>query len=42
MKLGWLLIASWMVVPTVAVGQGKPTAILGTWKFDLKQDQKKE
>ena len=28
--------------PTVAAAQQKTAAILGTWKFDLKQDQKKE
>ena len=42
MKLGWLLVASWMIGPAVAVAQDKPAAILGTWKFDLKQDQRKE
>jgi hypothetical protein len=41
-KFGWLMVASLMVAPTVAAAQQKAAAILGTWKFDLKQDQKKE
>jgi hypothetical protein len=36
------VVASLTVAPAVAAAQAKPAAILGTWKFDLKQDQKKE
>jgi hypothetical protein len=39
-RLGWILIATALMVPRLAAGQ--QPAILGTWKFDLKQDQKKE
>ena len=42
MKFGWLVLVSLMGAPTVAAAQERPAAILGTWKFDLKQDQKKE
>ncbi len=37
-----MLVAALMVAPTVAAAQQKTAAILGTWQFDLKQDQKKE
>ena len=40
MRLGCILIAAVLMVPRVAAGQ--QPAILGTWKFDLKQDPKKE
>ena len=39
MKLGWI-VAAMLGVPGIAAAQQAP--ILGTWKFDLKQDQKKE
>ena len=42
MKFGLLVVASLMVAPEVAAAQAKAAAILGTWKFDLKQDQKKD
>jgi hypothetical protein len=38
-KLGWILVAL-LAAPGAAAAQQQ--AILGTWKFDLKQDQKKE
>ena len=46
MRLGWALavaalaVAALAAAPRMAVGQ--QAAILGTWKFDLKQDPKKE
>ena len=40
MKFGWILLGAVLLAPRVA--QGQQVAILGTWKFDLKQDQKKE
>src|SRR5690242_17698006 len=39
-KFGWILLGAVLLAPRVAHGQ--QMAILGTWKFDLKQDQKKE
>jgi len=39
-KLGWILLVALVAVPRVAAAQQQ--AILGTWQFDLKQDQKKE
>ena len=36
------MVASLTVAPAVAAALAKPAAFLGTWKFDLKQDQKKE
>jgi hypothetical protein len=45
-RLGWALavaalaVAALAAAPRMAVGQ--QAAILGTWKFDLKQDPKKE
>jgi hypothetical protein len=41
-RFGWTLVLALMVTPTIAAAQQKTAAILGTWKFDLKQDQKKE
>jgi hypothetical protein len=38
-KLSWILAATLLLLPTVAVAQ-RPL-ILGTWKFDLKQGDKK-
>ena len=40
MKLGWILAVLLLTLPGVA-GAQQP-AILGTWKFDLKQGDKKE
>lgn len=40
MRFGCILIAAVLMAPGVAAGQ--QAAILGTWKFDLRQDQKKE
>ena len=40
MKFGWILLGAALLAPRVAGAQ--QAAILGTWKFDLKQDQKKE
>ena len=40
MKFSWLLLVSLLAAPRVAGAQ--QAAILGTWKFDLKQDPKKE
>ena len=40
MRLVWIVAAFLLGAPAVAAAQ--QTAILGTWKFDLKQDQKKE
>ena len=40
MRLGWILLVATLGVPRVAGAQ--QAAILGTWKFDLRQDQKKE
>ena len=42
MKWGWILVGSLTLAPGMARAQQKGPAILGTWKFDLKQDQKKE
>jgi hypothetical protein len=39
-KLGWILLGAALLAPPIAGAQ--QAAILGTWKFDLKQDQKKE
>jgi len=39
-RFGWLLIAA--VGMTPRMGSAQQVAILGTWKFDLKQDQKKQ
>ncbi len=41
MRFGCILIATLLVAPGMAAAQ-RPPAILGTWKFDLKQNQKKE
>jgi hypothetical protein len=38
-KLSWILAGTLLLVPTLAAGQQAP--ILGTWKFDLKQGNKK-
>jgi len=38
-KSSWILAATLLVAPTVAVAQQAP--ILGTWKFDLRQGDKK-
>ena len=40
MRFGWILLVTLVAGPRVAGAQ--QAAILGTWKFDLKQDQKKE
>ena len=42
MKFGCILIAALLAGPSVVAAQQQQAAILGTWKFDLKQDQKKE
>jgi hypothetical protein len=39
-RLGCILVAAMLLAPRIATAQ--QAAILGTWKFDLKQDQKKE
>ncbi len=39
MKSSWILAVTLLLVPTIAAAQGGP--ILGTWKFDLKQGDKK-
>jgi hypothetical protein len=39
-RLGCILVAALLTIPRFATAQ--QPAILGTWKFDLKQDQKKE
>jgi hypothetical protein len=39
-RLGCILLVALLAAPRVAGAQQQ--AILGTWKFDLKQDQKKE
>ncbi len=39
MKLGWILVATLFAAPRLVAAQQAP--ILGTWKFDLKQNQKK-
>jgi hypothetical protein len=39
-RFSWLLLVSLLAAPRVAGAQ--QAAILGTWKFDLKQDPKKE
>ena len=39
-RLGWILLVTLLASPRLAGAQQQ--AILGTWKFDLKQDQKKE
>jgi hypothetical protein len=41
-RFGCILAAALLVAPSAAGAQQKQAAILGTWKFDLKQDQKKE
>ena len=38
--MGRFLVAAMLLAPRIATAQ--QAAILGTWKFDLKQDQKKE
>jgi hypothetical protein len=38
-KLSWILAGALLLTPTIAVAQQSP--ILGTWKFDLKQGDKK-
>jgi hypothetical protein len=38
-KLSWILAGALLLAPTVASAQQAP--ILGTWKFDLKQGDKK-
>jgi hypothetical protein len=38
-KLSWILAGALLLTPTIAVAQQSP--ILGTWKFDLKQGNKK-
>jgi hypothetical protein len=38
-KLSWILAGTLLLTPTIAVAQQSP--ILGTWKFDLKQGDKK-
>lgn len=40
MKLGWILAATLLSAPATAAAQ--QSAILGTWKFDLKQGPKKQ
>ena len=40
MRLGWILLVTLLTVSRSAGAQ--QAAILGTWKFDLKQDQNKE
>ncbi|HKT59592.1 MAG TPA: hypothetical protein VJQ46_06050 [Gemmatimonadales bacterium] len=40
MRFGWILLGTLLLAPRLAGAQ--QAAILGTWKFDLKQDQKKE
>lgn len=40
MRLGCILLVTLLAVPRLASAQQQ--AVLGTWKFDLKQDQKKE
>lgn len=40
MRFGCILLVTVLAVPRLAGAQ--QAAILGTWKFDLKQDQKKE
>jgi hypothetical protein len=39
-RLGCILLAAMLLAPRIATAQ--QAAILGTWTFDLKQDQKKE
>lgn len=39
MKLSWILAGTLLLTPTVVAAQQAP--ILGTWKFDLKQGDKK-
>ena len=39
MQFRWILAATLLLTPTIAVAQHAP--ILGTWKFDLKQGGKK-
>jgi hypothetical protein len=38
-KFRWILAGTLLLAPTVAVAQQSP--VLGTWKFDLKQGDKK-
>ena len=40
MRFGCILVAALLMAPRVAAAQ--QAAILGTWKFDLKQDPKKK
>ena len=40
MRFGCILVAAMLLAPRIAGAQ--QAAILGTWKFDLKQDQKKQ
>jgi hypothetical protein len=41
-RFGRILVAALFAAPSLAAAQQQQAAILGTWKFDLKQDQKKE
>ena len=40
MRFGCILVVAMLLAPRIAGAQ--QAAVLGTWKFDLKQDQKKE
>ena len=40
-RLGCILVAALLAAPSMVAAQQQGTAILGTWKFDLRQDQKK-
>lgn len=41
MKLGWIVgILVLTAMPAAAQTSAKPTGVLGTWKFDLKQGKK--
>ena len=42
MRFGCILVAAMLAAPSMVTAQQKQAAILGTWKFDLKQSQKKE
>jgi hypothetical protein len=39
-RFGWIVMGTLLLAPGLANAQ--QATILGTWKFDLKQDQKKE
>ncbi|MEO6057876.1 MAG: hypothetical protein ABIQ49_13660 [Gemmatimonadales bacterium] len=42
MRFARLLVVALLGAPSLAAAQQQEASVLGTWRFDLKQDQKKE